>query len=649
LTPSAAPSAPGRTEPGPRAAHEPLGVLYSPISSRFRVYSDADALRLCLLEPGAQRPKVIPMARSGEAGVWEAEGPGNLRGWSYSFQVDREGITLVEVIDPWALLIRDGRAIIAHDTTPVLPRPALDPADAIIYELHIRDFTRDPSSGVQADWRGRYLGLAESGTRPPGTAIATALDHIVELGVTVVQLMPVHAFAVLHHPEYEWGYMPEHFNAPHPGYAAGLDPEAPIREFKNLVSALHARGLRVTLDVVYNHTAEKWPGAGHSGPEHAARIRSFMALAPREYYRFKDDGTPWDGSRCGNEFRSESEQGRRFIVESCKYWVNEFGVDGFRFDLMGLIDRQTLEDVARTLHAIDPSILLYGEPWTAGPTPIEPSGKGAQRGKGWAVFNDEKRDGLRGPVFETAEPGFLAAGAHIQRTKAAIVGGVGLGGENGAGRDGFADSPLECINYIECHDNHTLVDRLRLTSAAARTDERLLLDMDRLGALIILTSQGIPFLHSGQEFARNKGGHDNTYNLGDEVNNIRWGDKARHEGLFHFYRDVVRLRRAHPMFRLRTGEQVRRALRFLDDDLSMPLPPGTIGYVLEDVTGHDSWSRAALLFNGSNGAVQMRLPAGSWRLLWVSGSAADPSREPDAGVCTVGAHQGAVLYEATTG
>lgn len=607
----------------------PLGVQYLPQASTFSVYADAEAVRLRLVHPASKVLHTYPLrvARA-EPGVWSATIEGDWRGWSYSYELDRDGRTLGDVLDPWARLVRDGRAYIAHDTTVITPGPRFDPAEAIIYELHIRDFTRDPSSGVRPDWRGRFLGLAQSGTRLEDTTYSTGLDHIVELGVNVVQLMPVHSFSLLYHPEYEWGYMPNDFNAPHAGYAAAVDLEAPIREFKRLVSALHERGLRVTLDVVYNHTAEKWP----------SRLRSFMALAPREYFRFKDDGTPWDGSNCGNEFRSESPQGRRFIVESCKYWVTEFGVDGFRFDLMGLIDRETMSLVTRELRAIDPSILIYGEPWAGGPTPIEVNGKGKQRadsgGAGWAAFNDDFRDGFRGEVFRPKEPGFLVAGTNIPRCKSAVLGGV----------TSWTDSPLECINYLECHDNHTLADRLALTTPSeARVSGRRQSEMNMMGAIALLTSQGIPFIHSGQEFGRSKAGEDNTYNLGDVVNNIRWQEKAERHALNALYREMVRLRREHPMLRLATKEQVIGAVKFLDDHLGLPLPAGVLAWRVDDVTGRDPWSAAVIALNGSAAEAAVPLPDGLWRIAVLDGQPHPVGKEAS-GRLVLPPHTGAVLF-----
>lgn len=634
-TPSRGAARSGHAAPvgGPQHAHPspadrlPLGVTLHQGGALFAVFAEAESLRLRLVHPGTRETFVHDMKPvAGEPGVWASEVPGEWRGWTYEYELTRDGRTLSEVIDPRARLVRHGRAYIVEERTPVKPRPALDPADAIIYELHLRDFTRDPACGVASDYRGRYLGLAQRGTTlrplerrakapapgsgpsdgaaPPGSArpIVTGLDHICELGVTVVQLMPVHAFALPYHPEYEWGYMPTDYQAPHPGYASSVEVAAPIREFKALVSALHAAGLRVTLDMVFNHTAERWP----------SRLHSFMALAPRAYFRFKEDGTPWDGALCGNEFRSESPQGRRFIVETCRLWVQEYGVDGFRFDLMGLIDRGTMDEVARELHAIDPTILIYGEPWAAGPTPVDGEKKGTQRGRGISVFSDEFRDAFRGNVFDLANAGFLACGQNIEWVKKGVLGGV----------TSFADSPLESVNYLECHDNHTLLDRLEAGSrhfsfgpqgalGLSDDDKR---KMSALGALALMTSQGTPFLHSGQEFGRSKEGHENSYNLGDQVNNIRWHDKAEQAPLYAFYRDAVALRRAHPMFRLRTKADVLRAVEFLDEQPRLNVPRGCVAFRVTDITGRDAWREAVVLMNGTAETAWLPLPEGEWRV-----------------------------------
>ena len=569
----------------------------------------------------------------GEDKVWAGSAQAEFVGWSYTYEIERGGVTMGDIVDPWARLVREDRGYIVRETTAVAPRPPMRVEDAVIYELHVRDFTRDPASGVKPEWQGKFLGLAQGGTRYGGAGVATGLDHIVELGVTVVQLMPVHSFSLPYNPEYEWGYMPNDYNAPHAGYASGVGLTAPITEFKRLVSSLHERGLRVTVDVVYNHTAERWP----------ARLRSMMALAPKEFFRWKDDGSAWDGSACGNEFRSESAHGRRFIVESVVLWAQEYGVDGFRFDLMGLIDPVTMGCVAHALHAIDPTILVYGEPWAGGPAGIEVNAKGNQRGRGWACFNDEIRDGLRGKVFDLKDPGFLNAGTDAAEVKTGIVGGVRT----------FADSPMEAINYIECHDNHTVEDRFRITAVREGVSDAEYDRMARLGALALMTSQGIPFIHSGQEFGRTKGGEDNTYNLGDQINNIRWSEKILREGRNAFFRAVIVMRRAHPMFRLTTKKQVEEAVRFFDDDLGMAMPEGTIGFVVRDLMGTDSWSEAAVVLNGGAGARTIALPAasdgGAWRVATINGEFGGDAVGVEVREVRVEGHCGAVVWREKKG
>lgn len=640
-------------DPYPRVAPEwvtpgkaPLGALWTPERTTFRVFAHADRLGLRVIHPKSLELIEREMTPSAEPGVWEAEVEGDLRHWAYSFTLTRAARTIADIVDPWARLIREGRGLVHHNADTVTPRPPLDPRAAVIYETHVRDFTRDHTSGVRCDWRGKYPGFVQSGTRYNGTDISTGLDHLTDLGVNVVQLMPIHSFSLPYHAEYEWGYMPMDYNAPHEGYAAGVEPDAPVREFKRLVSALHDRGLRVTLDVVYNHTFERWPhtpGADTEGKPAPARFRSLMALAPTEYFRFREDATPYNGSACGNEFRSDSPMGRRFITESIKYWVHEYGIDGYRFDLMGLIDQDTMAQIASDLHAVDPTIMVYGEPWAGGETPIEVNSKGKQRSRGWGVFNDDLRDALRGEVFKPEEPGFLAAGAastdeSIDRIKQGILGAV----------TSFADHPTETINYIECHDNHTLRDRLALTTRAKKRvtpadQER----MNRLGALILLTSQGTPFLHTGQELGRSKGGHDNTYNLGDEINNIPWALKDANHRLYRFYRDLVALRAAHPMFRLPDKARILAGVKFLDTDHALTLPKGVIAYELTDPDGNDDWAAALLIFNGSDARVSVAIPKGRWHAViednHFSGLAPE-KRGIATGRVEVGPHAGTVLY-----
>jgi pullulanase len=378
------------------------------------------------------------------------------------------------------------------------------------------------------------------------------------------------------------------------------------------------------------------------------KLRNMMALAPESYYRFRPDGTPWDGSACGNEFASDTSIGRHFIRESCRYWVERFGVDGFRFDLMGLIDEETMELVTRDLHSIDPTIMVYGEPWAAGPTPIEVNSKGKQRGKGWGVFNDEFRDALRGQVFDLNDPGFLSSGTDVDQLRPGVRGSI----------ESFAATPVESINYIECHDNHTLVDRLRETAMKLQrpTDEDVLLSMSGLGVVALMTAQGVPFVHCGQEFGRSKGGHDNTYNLGDQVNNVDWNIKAQNHRLYRHYREAIALRSAHPMFRLGDAELVTEAVKFLDSDLGIALPHGVLAYELTDpplrageAREADTWKRCVVVLNGSSIPAEVTLPKGSWRAAMMDGAfgRTPAHKKPSkvAGSVRVPAHSASIVYE----
>lgn len=581
----------------------PLGATYGPHATTFCVFAPTASLvelRLYTV-PVRGVPRLVPMQRHRD-GTWEARVQGDCNGLYYTYRCEGSDPGFDprrEVMDPYARAVTayDGRGIVVHDETPVADRPSFPPEEAVIYEMHVRDFTVDPDSGIQR--RGRYLGVAESGTRLHGRPeVTTGLDHLSELGINVVQILPVVQFCTDEASQaYGWGYDALHFNSPHGGYASERWDARRVGELKRMVDALHRRGIRVVLDMVYNHTVEDI---------HHHRVFSFEGLVPGYYYRRKPDGSYFNGSGCGNEFRSEAPMARRFIVDSVKHWVQEYKIDGYRFDLMGLLDRDTMATVARELHAIDPNLLVYGEPWASGETPIPVTSKGVQRGLGFAVFNDHFRDALKGSVFQARERGFVQDGTLNQdRVRLGVAGSI----------DDFAAQPVETINYVECHDNHTFWDRLAISTADdSRIGDGDRRAMDRLGAAILLTSQGIPFFQCGQEMLRTKGGDDNSYDKPDAVNMIRWRQKVENRDVFDYYRGLVALRKAHPVFRLGTAERVRRALRWLDRDLGLVLPKGTLGLVLEDPTGTDGWARAVVLCNPSASTADLPVPPGRWQV-----------------------------------
>lgn len=579
-----------------------LGAIYTPEKTEFRVWAPtASVITMHLYEsPTGGRPRLIAMKRADD-GCWEVTLQGDQLGKYYTYTASGDDPRFNphrELLDPYAdcVTAHNGRSMIVQDRTLVAPRPTFPISEAVIYELHVRDFTIDPDSGIQR--RGKYLGLTESGThltqRPD---IVTGIDHLIELGVNVVQLMPISEFYNNKSEDlYGWGYDVVHHRSPDGWYATERFDVRRVSEVKRMVDALHRQGIRVTLDVVFNHTFES---VFHD------LVFSFEGLVPGYYYRLKEDGSYWNGSGTGNEFRSEAPMVRRYILDTLKHWVNEYKIDGFRFDLIGLMDSDTIMLIVEELRAIDPNILIYGEPWAGGSTPIMLSNKGIQRGQRWAVFNDHFRDAMKGNVFNARETGYIQSGAHMAGVRNGINGAI----------DDFTDSPLETVNYVECHDNHTLWDRLMISTVDdARITDADRRAMDKLAAAVLFTSQGIPFIQSGQEFLRAKGGNHNSYNRPDYVNMIRWKDKAAHHDVYDYYRGLIALRMAHPIFRLETEDDVRKAIRFLDEDLNLLLPHGFIGYVIDDVTGLDEWARGIVLVNPNARSVEIEIPEGDWQV-----------------------------------
>ncbi|MFO1433184.1 MAG: type I pullulanase [Candidatus Competibacteraceae bacterium] len=574
-----------------------LGAVYTSAATTFRLFAPT-ATKVTLLiydraEGGTGQPYRLERK---DAGIWEKVIKADLLHKYYTYRVEGNDPRFheeKELIDPYSRCntSHHGRGMIVQDKTPVANRPTFPKEEAIIYEAHIRDFSIDPNSGIR--YKGKYLGMTETGTTLKGEGKeTTGLDHLVELGINTVQLMPIQDFENDETSEqYNWGYMPVHFNSPDGWYATERQNTKRIEEFKKVVDALHKKGIRVILDVVYNHTAET-----DSIPY------SFNGIAPGYYYRLNEAGQFWNGSGCGNEFRSEAPMARKFILDSVKYWINEYKVDGFRFDLMGLIDLDTMIQITTELHQIDPNILVYGEPWAAGRTPIEVTAKGKQRGRGFAVFNDNFRNALKSSPFQI-EPTFLVDGERVEQVKKGIQGSI----------HDFTDSPLEVINYVECHDNRTFWDQL-LYLTRSRPELKLTeadyIRMDKLGAVILFTSQGIPFIQMGQEFLRTKYDVENSYNQPDRINKIDWERKLQYADVVEYYKGLIRLRKAHPMFRLRTREAIEQNLKFFDDDLGIVIPYHCVAFQVE--LQEDSWKKAIVLLNPNPYNVLFSLPAGRW-------------------------------------
>lgn len=580
----------------------PLFRLFAPYAVRAEVL---------VYEPGGGAPAVHTL-ESRPGGIWEKRFLAPLEGKLYRIRTEQNG-KVYEGVDPYARCVTadGGRALVQKDETPVAGGPAFDPSEAVVYEVHLRDLTSDEFSGVKH--KRKYLGAAEAGTSHPRfPEIRTGLDHIAELGVNAVHILPFQDFENGDDPAaYNWGYMPVNFNSPEGSYASNPSDGSRVREAKLMIDAFHRKGLKVIMDVVYNHTAET-----------RATTYNFNAAAADYYYRLTPDGTYSNGSGCGNEFRTEAPMARKFLIDSLLHWVREYKVDGFRFDLMGLIDTEAAAEIMKALRAEKPDIFVYGEPWKAGASPVKGVEKGSQRGLGFAVFNDGFRDAIKGSVFSLADLGYVQAARGRDGVMRGIRGSV----------DDFAAGPLETVNYVSSHDNHTLWDRIDLSVKDESRARKIA--MDKLANAIVLTSQGIPFLHAGEEFLRTKKGEENSYNRPDEINRLDWTRKKEHYAVFAYYRDLVAMRRAHPAFRMKTAAEVRENLKFYEE-LGLPVEAPAIAYVLEGERAGDAWRRIAVLVNPEKKERRFALPEGNWlKAFGPAGLAGEPGK-PVSGHVTV--------------
>jgi len=561
-----------------------LGAIYTPTGTTFRVFAPtATAANVVLYNQasGGAGRTMAPMHPSGR-GIWEASVPGDLAGRFYLLLPAGPDLPGKETLDPYATnrVIDSSRARITPPTPapPPLTHPPAAPEDSVIYEMHVRDFTIDPNSGITA--RGLYLGWTQANARLPGdTSIKTGVDHLAELGVTHVQIMPVQDFGDgTTPPSYNWGYVTTAYFSPEGMYATNPADDSRINELKALITALHQRGIGVIMDVVYNHTSLSAP---------------FADLVPDYYYRRLADGSLADGSACGNEFRSEAPMARKFILDSLKYWVREYGVDGFRFDLMALIDRDTMIQVASELRSIYPAIEIYGEPWMAGSSPLStPTDKTALLQVPVGAFNDDFRNALKGDP-DGPSPGFIQDGSRRKELQRAMMVSDWFG------------SPAQSINYMTCHDNLVLWDKLQLSMPGA--PDELLERTAKIGYLVLLTSQGVPFMQGGEEFGRTKHGDNNSYVSPDSVNEIDWSLKARNHGLFTYVRDLIALRKEHPLFRLKTREDIQARLHFLQTATGL-------AYEIDGASLPGEQSREALVIVNPDNAnpMEMPLPSGDW-------------------------------------
>ena len=570
---------------------------------------------------GGKAIKTIKMKASGE-NRWEATVKGDLKGKFYTFDIGK-GETPGVFAKAVGVNGMRGAIVDMAETNPQGwendQRPViLSPADLVIYEMHWRDFSIDVSSGLKN--KGKFLALTEP----------KAIEHLKNLGVNAVHILPSFDYASvdetkLDTPQYNWGYDPKNYNVPEGSYSTDpYNPVTRIKEFKQMVQALHKAGIRVILDVVYNHTFN----IDHS---------NFQLTYPDMYYRKTADGKYSDGSGCGNETASEKPLMREFMLESVKYWIDEYHIDGFRFDLMGVHDIETMQQIRAEVNKIDPSIYIYGEGWSAGSCayPVDKLAMKAntQQLNGIAAFSDDMRDALRGP-FSDDHKGALLAGipGEEESLKFGIVGGIAHPQVDmtkvNYDKKPWTNNPTEQISYVSCHDDMCLVDRLK-ASIPSLTDKNIpekertaeLIRIDQLAQTAVFTSQGVPFILSGEEMLRDKKGVHNSYNSPDSINHLDWNNLQRYPQLFAYYKNLIQLRKNHPAFRLATGDKVRQHLEFLPAVNSKDVKQDClVGFLLKDLQGIDAWKTIVVIYNFNKEAKEMAIPEGNYTIACCNGT-----------------------------
>lgn len=595
---------------------------YAPCATTFTLWAPtADEVRLMIYSDGWRGSFIASYAMMpAEEGTWKMVVAQDLLGKYYTFHVKVKGKWLGETpgINAQAVGVNGQRAAIVdwkqthpegwdNDRRP----PLQSPADMIIYEMHHRDFSVDEASGICH--KGKYLALTEQGTTN-SFQLATGIDHLVELGVTHVHLLPSSDYASIDETRldenpYNWGYDPRNYNVPDGSYATDpYQPETRIREFKQMVLALHRAGIRVVMDMVYNHTFY-------------TEESNFERTVPGYFYRRMKDGSWSNGSGCGNETASERPMMRKFMIDSVLYWIREYHIDGFRFDLMGLHDIDTMNAIRKAVDEVDSSVCLYGEGWTGG-VPCYPASllalkMNVARMPGIAVFSDELRDALCGSVWEKEKGGFLAGvpGAE-QSVKFGIVGAIAHPQVKYRSVNyshlPWAAQPTQMIGYVSCHDGLCLADRLKAALPDVGFDE--LVRLDKLAQTVVLTSQGIPFLYAGEELMRDKQGVDNSYKSPDAINGIAWDRKFLYRDVFAYYKELILLRKSHPAFRMGDAALVCKHLRFL------PVKGrNLIAYCLHGQPNGESWKDIVVAFNARSTPARLQVPAGLYRVVCKDG------------------------------
>lgn len=593
-----------------------LGITWTPEKTQVKIWAPtAHFIELRLYKDGVTgEPFHKTNLQSVGLGVWSTVLIGDYVGKFYTFRVN-DGDWLAETPDIYARCVGvnglRGMIFDPQKTNPENWKNDKGPryssfTEVVIYETHIRDFSIAENSGIKN--KGKYLGFTEEDTKTKN-GIATGLAHLKELGITHVHLLPVSDFCTIDEEKplekYNWGYDPQHFNAPEGSYSTNpYDGSVRIKELKKLIKSLHDSGIGVFIDVVYNHT-------------YFAKESVFNQTVPGYFYRQKNDGSFSNASGCGNEIATERAMVRKYIIDSLKYWAKEYHIDGFRFDLMGIYDLETMKVIREELDKSNPGLFLYGEGWAADqssmPEHLRAVKNNLHQLPGIAAFNDDFRDALKGNHGLKKSKGFISG---LELREEAVKFGIIAATDHPqivydyveTAKKPWAAGPGQCINYVSCHDNYTLWDKLKM-SVSHPTEEQLR-KMVKLAGALVLTSQGVPFLHAGIEFCRTKNGDGNSYKSPDSVNQLDWDRKEQYSDVYQYFRKLIQLRKNHPAFRIPNAEKIRTHVNFCTQ-----YQLGVVSYCIQGKEVGDQWEKIILIFNGKSQEVKIALPEGNYRFV----------------------------------
>lgn len=595
-----------------------MGLSFTENTALIKVFSpDAQAAVLNLYSTDTdENPEEKIQLIKQKGGIWQAEIPKHHFKKFYTIQIKYKGDWLNETPDPYVKMTSvNGKRGYIDSPSNYSPENwqgenyiAKPKQQTLIYELHVRDFSI--FSDLDESEKGKFIAFATDNEQNVGGYTA-GLRHIQSLGVSHIHLLPIFDFASINEaqpnqPQYNWGYDPQNYNTPEGSYSTDAgSPGARVLELKQAIRAIHQHEMGVIMDVVYNHTF-------------SLSNSSFQLTAPEYYYRKNTDGSFSDASACGNETASEQPMFKKFMIESLKYWATEYKIDGFRFDLMGIHDIATMNEIAEELRKINPNILLYGEGWTGGKSPYSETLRALKKNTSQlnniAAFSDDMRDGIKGSVFNAEEPGFINGNPkNKESVKFGIVGNIEHPQVNMSlvnySKKAWATEPWQSINYVSCHDNLTLHDKLKATLPHAEVEE--LKKLQKLALGLVITSQGIPFIHAGSEFLRTKYGEENSYKSNDDINGLQWNLIAEYPDIVEDVRRLMELKLSHQAFSYGSAELVRKGLKFIEHK-----NPEVIVYTLDGSLNRNPSKDIRVHINASSEPIEFSIKGKDYKLLY---------------------------------